>query len=139
MRGRPYWRPNSARNSRTSKRNVLLALAQGRDKERDHVEAIEEIFAEVALGDFLFEIFVGGGDEAHIHAQRLRTADGSEHLVVERAEHFGLGFEAHVADFVEEEGSAVGALEMAALVGLGAVAYPKELGLNVRLGDGGAV
>ena len=124
-------------------RNVLLALAQRRHKKRNHVEAIEEIFAEVALGDLFFEILVGGGDEAHIDAQGLRAADRREQLVVEGAEHLGLGFEAHVADFVEEERSAVGALEGAALLrrsaGLRAVAIAEELGLDVRLGNGGAV
>ena len=46
-------------------------------------------------------------------------ADGVEALFVECAEDLGLGLEAHVADFVEEEGAAVGALEGAALFGGG--------------------
>ena len=124
-------------------RNVLLALAQRRDEERDDVEAVEEIFAEVAVGDLLFEILVGGGDEADVDVERLGAADGSKQLLVERAQDLGLGLEAHVADFVEEEGAAVGALEGAALLGraagLRAVAIAEELGLDVVLGDGGAV
>ena len=70
-------------------------------------------------------------------------ADGVEALFVESAQDLGLGLEAHVADFVEEEGAAVGALEGAALfggaAGDGAVAVAEELGLDVVLGDGGAV
>ena len=49
-------------------RDVLLALAQRRHEERNDVEAVEEVFAEVALGDLLFEILVGGGDEADVDA-----------------------------------------------------------------------
>ena len=68
---------------------------------------------------------------------------GRKQLIVEGAEHFGLGLEAHVADFVEEEGAAVGALERAALLGraagLHAVAVAEEFGFDVGFGDGGAV
>ena len=56
-------------------RNILLALAERRHKKRDNIEAVEEVFAEVALGDLFFEILVGGGDEAHVDAQGLRAAD----------------------------------------------------------------
>ena len=62
---------------------------------------------------------------------------GREQLIVEGAEDFGLGLEAHVADFVEKEGAAVGAFEGAALLGraagLRAVTVAEELGLDVRL------
>ena len=74
-------------------------------------------------------------------------ADGVEALLVERAQDFGLGLQAHVADFVEEERAAVGALEGAALFGRacrrgagdGAVAVAEEFGFDVVFGDGGAV
>ena len=78
------------------------------------------------------------------------SADGVEALLVQCAEDLCLGFQAHVADFVEEEGSAVGALEGAAHfgglvgaassgVGSGAVAVAEELGFDEVFGDGGAV
>ena len=74
---------------------------------------------------------------------RLRAADRREQLIVERAQHLGLGLEAHVADFIEEERAAVGALERAALLGraagLRAVAIAEQLGLDVVFGNGGAV
>ncbi len=143
MRGRPYWRPNSARNSRASERNILLALAQRRHKERHDIEAIKEVFAEVALGDLLFEILVGRGDEAHVDAERLRAADGREQLVVEGAEHLGLRLEAHVAHFIEKERSAVGAFQGAALLGraagLRAVAIAEQFRFDVVFGNGSAI
>ena len=127
-------------------RDVLFAVAQGRDVEGDDVEAVEEVFAEVAAGDLLFEVFVGGGDDADVDVRGCGGADGVEALLVESAEDFGLGLEAHVADFVEEERAAVGAFEGAALfgglvgaAGAGAVAIAEELGLDEVFGDGGAV
>src|SRR5580700_5269245 len=59
----------------SQKRNVLLALAQRRHEERDNVEAVEEIFTEVSLGDLFFKILVGGGDDAHVDAHRLRSTN----------------------------------------------------------------
>src|SRR5215469_11473801 len=56
-------------------RNVFLAVAQRRNKEGNDVEAIEQILAEAAVRDFLFEILVGGGDDADVHADGLIRAD----------------------------------------------------------------
>ena len=124
-------------------RDVFLAVAQRRDKKRNDVETVEEVFAEVAAGDLFFEVFVGGGDDADIDVDGVGGADGEETLLVERAKNLGLRLEAHVADFVEEEGAAVGALEGAAFfggaAGDGAVAIAEEFGFDVVLGDGGAV
>src|SRR6266852_4466724 len=41
--------------------NVFFAITQGRHEKWNHVEAVEEILAESATGDFLLEILVGGG------------------------------------------------------------------------------
>ena len=63
-------------------RDVLFAVAQGRDVEGDDVEAVEEVFAEVAAGDLLFEVFVGGGDDADVDVRGGGGADGVEALLV---------------------------------------------------------
>src|SRR5207247_844915 len=59
------------------------------------------------------------------------------------AEHLGLRLRAHVADFVEEDGAAIGLLELADLLLGGArersLLVPEQLGLDQLLGDGGAV
>ena len=143
MRGRPYWRPNLGEEFADEERDVLLALAKRGDEERHDVQTIEEVFAEVALGDLFFEVLVCGGDEAHIDTDGLRSADGREHLVVEGGEHFSLGLEAHVADFIEEERARVGAFEGTPLLKrtarLRAVTIAEEFGFDVIFGDGGAV
>src|SRR3984885_16202162 len=92
-------------------RNVFLAVAQGWDEKRDDVETIEEVFAEVAASDLIFEVFVGCGDNPNVNVDRVRCANREKALFVESAQDFGLGLETHVADFVEEEGSTVGAFE----------------------------
>ena len=50
------------------RRDLHAPLAQRRQVEADDVEAVEEVFAEAALGDQGVEIGVGGGDDADIDA-----------------------------------------------------------------------
>src|SRR5215472_11738774 len=63
--------------------DVFFAVAQGRDEEGDHVEAVEEVFAEVAADDLFFEVLVGGGDDADVDVRGGGGADGVEALLVE--------------------------------------------------------
>ena len=64
-------------------RYIFFAIAQRRNEKRDDVEAIEEVFAEVAAADFLFEVFVGGGDDTRVDMWTGRAgADGVEALLI---------------------------------------------------------
>ena len=107
------------------------------------VEAVEQIFAEGALGDFVFEIFVGGGEHAHVGLQRLIAADAGILAFLEHAQQFALHREWHVADFVEEERAAIALLEASdALVhraGEGAFLVTKNFTFDEVVGNGGDV
>jgi hypothetical protein len=83
--------------------------------ERDDVQAVEKVLAEVAALDLFFEVLVGGGDDAHAHLNELGGAHRFEALLFEGAEDLGLGLEAHVADFVQEQRAAVGFLELTSM------------------------
>ena len=50
--------------------DVLRPLAQRRHADRHHAEPVEQVLAELALGDALVEPAVGGRDDAHRHADR---------------------------------------------------------------------
>ena len=65
--------------------DVFLAVAQRRDEEGDDVEAVEEVFAEVAAGDLFLEVLVGSGDDADVDVDGVAGADGEEALFVQRA------------------------------------------------------
>src|SRR5262245_7085977 len=123
--------------------DIVLARAQGRHLDRDDVEPIVEVFAELALADQGGQVPVGGGDHAHVHPERVLAADALEGLRAERAQGLGLRIEAHVADLVEEERAAVGQLELAAAPRQSArertLLVTEQLGLDQLLGDGGAV
>src|SRR5438309_6026089 len=56
-------------------RDVAGALAQRRDVDRDDVESVQQVLAEPPLPDFLVEVLVGRGDDAHVHRDRLPRSD----------------------------------------------------------------
>ena len=93
--------------------------------------------------DLFFQVLVGGGEHAHVHLDGAGAADPLELLLLEDAQHLGLALQAHVADLVEEQGGAVGQVELALArlggAGEGALDVAEQLGFDQFLGDGGAV
>ncbi|HEU4404828.1 MAG TPA: hypothetical protein VFS43_06010 [Polyangiaceae bacterium] len=124
-------------------RDVVAPLAQRRHVELDHVEPVVQVFAEAAGRDLGHEVLVGGRDDAHVDPRRPLGAQRLHLALLDRAQQLGLRRKAEVGDLVEEEHAAVGEGELAALVagraGEGALLVAEELGLDHRLGDGGAV
>ena len=124
-------------------RQVLEALAQGRQAQGDDVEAVVEVLAEGAGGDPLREVPVGGGDDADVDRHGPGVAHGRQHALLEHPEEAHLEARGGVTDLVEEEGAPVGDLEQALLVGDGAGEAPpavaEELALQERRRQGRAV
>ena len=79
-----------------------MPFSQRRHIERNHVQAVKQIFAEISARDFIFQILVGGGDNPDIHGNGFVSAHRLKSLLLERAQDFGLRLQAHVADFVQE-------------------------------------
>ena len=100
--------------------NVFAALAQRRKLQRNDAQAVVEVLAEAAFGDFLFEVLVGGGDDADVHVAFFGAADGADFAFLEDAVELDLHGQGHVADFVHEEGAAVGGAEQALAIFVGA-------------------
>ena len=97
-------------------RDVALAIAQRRHVEGNDVEAIEEILPEVAALDLVLQIFVSGGDDAHVDLGAVVGAQRGKALLVKGAQHLGLGAQAHVGHLIQEQSAAVGALKLAHLI-----------------------
>ena len=89
------------------------------------------------------DVAVGGGDEADVHFEFLVAADAGEGAVFQEAEEFGLEGAAHVADFIQEDGAAVGLLDAAEFLadgaGEGAFFMAEEFAFEEVFGDGGAI
>src|SRR4051794_11781399 len=123
--------------------DVFGALAQGRDTDGEDVEAVVQVRAELLVGDEGFEIAIGRGDEPGVGAQGAGGAETLELPLLEDAEELRLEFERHFADFVEEDGAAIGELEAADALrdgaGEGAALVSEELAFEQSRRDGGAV
>src|ERR1039458_3914703 len=100
--------------------DIVGTLAERGDADGDAVEAVIEILSKLFLGDHAGEVAVGGGDDAHGDMDDLLAADAVELAFLQDAQQFGLGSAVEIADFVEEDGAAVGLFEFAAAGGGGA-------------------
>ena len=97
------------------RRDVLAALAERGQVDLDHGQTVVEVFAKRAFVDHLAEVAVGGGDDAHVDRDHLRPADALNLARLEHAQKLRLKADVELADFVEEQGAAVGHFEAAAL------------------------
>ena len=119
------------------------ALPQGGQADRQDVDTVIEVFAELPPFHLPHEVLVGGGDDAHVAVDGLVAADPLEGLLLQHAQQLGLQTQVHLTDLVEEDGAAAGLLEAAdaLLVGAGEGAFlvAEEFRLEEVLGDVGAV
>src|SRR5690606_11336348 len=94
-------------------------------------QAVVQVFAEPPLRDLLFEIPVRRGNYPHIDLDRPRGSKTLDFTLLKHAQHLGLRLRTHVADFVQEDGAAIGLLELADLLlgraGEGALLVAEEL------------
>src|SRR5207245_3627017 len=54
---------------------VLPPVAQRGQRDREHVEPVEQVLTELALGDRFLRLAVGGRDHAHVRGEGLVAAD----------------------------------------------------------------
>ncbi|MNQ64764.1 hypothetical protein D3C85_791990 [compost metagenome] len=122
---------------------LVAALTQGRQVEDQAVEAVEQVLAEAAALHPFFQCTVGSTDDAHVHRQRL-AADGHYLALLQHPQQAGLQRQRHVADLVEEQGAAVGLLQLAAhaflaRAGEAAAAIAEQFALDQGFRNGRAV
>src|SRR5574342_967235 len=124
-------------------RDILPPLSQGREIDREDVEAVVKVRAEAPLAHGPLESAIRGRDQPHVHRQRLRPADALELALLQNAQELRLQLQRQVADLVEEERPPVGELEPAHLprerAGERPLLVPEELALDHAGREGGAV
>ena len=109
----------------------------------NHVEPIEEVFAEAALTHLGREIAIRRCDHTHVDGNRIVASHALEVPLLEHPQELGLHERGEFPDLVEEERAAVRLLEPAdaAFVGAGegALLVPEHFALEERFGDGRAM
>ena len=87
--------------------------AQRRHGDLDHVEAVEQVFAEPPGGDCRLQVAVGGGEDANVAGPRLGLAHALVAALLQQPQELGLQGQRQVADFVEEERAPFGRRDLA--------------------------
>jgi hypothetical protein len=112
-------------------------------RDREHVQPVEQVLAELSGGHPLLQVLVGGRDDPCVHRDRARAAEALDRPLLEHAQQLGLHLGGQVPDLVEEDRRVIGQLETADLarerVGEGPFFAPEQLALDQRGGDRGAV
>src|SRR5262245_54118453 len=125
-------------------RHVVAALAQRRNRQANYVETIVQVLAEFALADALREIAVRGGDNPHVDAavDAIR-ANALNLAVLDEAKEQCLHPQRRLAKLVEKQRAVVRHRGEPGLVavrpGEAATDMSKQLGLEKRVGESGAV
>ena len=96
--------------------DVLLALPQGRDRDREHIDAMEQVFSEQAFSHEFIQVLIGRDRQAHIHESGGILANGSDLARLENSEQFDLHGRRSRFDFIEKEGALVGRPEHALVI-----------------------
>ena len=119
------------------------ALSQRRQHQRNDVDPVIEIRAELSFRDKLFKVPVGRADKAEVDLQRLLAADALELALLQDAQELGLKCGRYLADLVEKNRAAMGQLEAALPRRDGAcesaLLMAEQLGLDHAFGQGGAI
>ncbi len=123
--------------------DVGAPFPQGRDMNREDIEAVIKILAEFSGPHVFFQVATGCGDDPDIDRERFVAPDPFESAFLKDAEEADLDRKGDVADFVKKERAAIGQFKPAfALLG-GARKRPffmtKEFAFNQIFGQGGAV
>src|SRR5712691_2829199 len=123
--------------------HVLTALAERRQVDGYHREAIVQVLAEASGPQGLIEALVGGRDHADVDGDDLAPAHPLDLALLQEAQQLYLEGQAHLRDLVQEERAAGGHLDLALALGVGtrerAALVAEELALQQGLGDGPAV
>src|SRR5262249_42908655 len=71
------------------------------------VQSEVQIFAKASLHHLPFEVFVRRSKHTHVHLDRLLASNPMDFAALKSAKHLCLCAEAHVSDFVEQQGAPV--------------------------------
>jgi len=92
---------------------IFRTFAQRRQRQPQYRQAIKQIGAEAAFTHALFEIAMGGADDAHIDGDRPGATDAHHFTLFQYPQQPRLQGQWHFADFIEKQGAAMGRFKQA--------------------------
>jgi hypothetical protein len=122
---------------------VTDALPQRRHRHAEHVQAIEQIETKPAVARELAKVHIGRGDHSHVRPLFTLAADRPIVQILQKAQQCHLPLGRKRIHFVEEQRTAVGLRDEAALlfarIGEGTPAMAEQLVLDQSIGYRAAV
>lgn len=97
------------------RRKILHPFTERREGEGNHGKAKVQVFAERAVMNRLFQIFIRGGEKTHVGPYFLCSADTVECPILQDSQEMALHGEGHVADLVKKQRASLGDLDFARL------------------------
>jgi hypothetical protein len=91
--------------------DVIASVAQCRHMQRNDIEAIGKIFAQLSRSRFDIKITVGCGDYPDIDLDRSGCANAPNFAFLEDAEKLALHLGWDITDLVQEDGATLGGFE----------------------------
>ncbi len=101
-------------------RHVEQPLAQRRQLDRENVQPIQQVLAQLADPHRILRNPIRRRDDAHIGILRLGRADAHETPGLEHPQQLDLQIHRHLGDLVEKQRAAAGALEETLVLAVGA-------------------
>src|SRR5207237_3872648 len=124
-------------------RHVFAALAQRRQLDCEDVQAVIEVFPQLAVADSIRRIHVRRRDDADIDRLLLAAAEPPERPLLQHPQQLHLRRGLHLRNLVEKQRAAVRELEDAGApivrAGERALLVPEDLALEQRLRNRGAI
>ena len=97
------------------RRKIFHPFPERRQGERNHGKAKVQVFAERALMNRLFQIFIRGGEKTHVGSYLLRSANTVECPILQDSQEMALHGERHVADLIKKQRASLGDLDFSRL------------------------
>ena len=114
--------------------NIFLEVAQCRQADGEHIEAVIQIQPEPSGGDLRLQIAMRSGDDPYIHLSPCCGSHGAHLPFLNQAEEFYLHIQRQIADFVEERRAFIGYLDKPLFrfggICEGALDVPEQLALH---------
>jgi hypothetical protein len=93
--------------------NVLASLAQWWQRDRQDIEPVVQIFAELALGDQLLQVTLATRDDPDVDRHHSRPTEALDGTILQHAEQLHLHRQRHVVNVIEEKRAAFRQFETA--------------------------
>src|SRR5262249_47026695 len=97
------------------RQDVLRALARRWDRDREDVDAEEQVLAEATRLHLRAKVTIRGGDDADIHLARLGHPERHDLALLDDPEQLDLELRLRFTDLIQEDGSSMRHLEKALL------------------------